>query len=133
MAGRNARRAGVCDDRLVRATVLIVDDHPAFRESARALLEAEGFHVVGEAGDAEGAFAQALRLQPDVVLLDIQLPDADGFSVAFRLAEVPDRPAVVLISSRDASSYGSRLATAPARGFIGKRELSGASLAALIG
>jgi DNA-binding NarL/FixJ family response regulator len=117
----------------VRATVLIVDDHPAFRESARALLEAEGFRVVGEAGDAADALAEATRLQPDVVLLDIQLPGADGFTVASRLAEMPDRPVVVLISSRDASSYGSRLESTPARGFIGKRELSGAALAALVG
>lgn len=117
----------------MRRTVLIVDDHDAFRESASALLEAEGFAVVGEAADGDGAVAAAARLRPEVVLLDIQLPDVDGFAVAERLAAVPDPPRVVLISSRDAAAYGPRLEAAHARGFIPKRELSGAALAALVG
>jgi DNA-binding NarL/FixJ family response regulator len=117
----------------MRRTVLIVDDHGAFRESASALLEAEGFAVVGEAVDADGAIAEAERLRPEVVLLDIQLPDVDGFAVAERLSAVPDPPRVVLISSRDASAYGARLHDAHARGFITKRELSGAALTALVG
>jgi len=117
----------------MRPTVLIVDDHEAFRESASALLEAEGFAVVGEAADGGGAIAEAQRLRPQVVLLDIQLPDIDGFAVAERLSAVPEPPRVVLISSRDASSYGPRLETTPARGFIAKRELSGATLSALVG
>lgn len=116
----------------MRTTVLIVDDHDGFRSSARALLEAEGFAVVGEAGDGITALAAIDRLRPDVVLLDIQLPDVDGFVVAERLAAAPDPPRVVLISSRDARTYGGRLARAPARGFLPKRELSGASLAALV-
>jgi DNA-binding NarL/FixJ family response regulator len=117
----------------MRRTVMIVDDHEAFRESASALLEAEGFAVVGEAADGGAAIAEAERLRPEVVLLDIQLPDTDGFAVAERLSAVPDPPRVVLISSRDASSYGPRLDSAPARGFITKRELSGARLLALVG
>ena len=76
----------------MRPTVLIVDDHDAFRESASALLEAEGFAVVGEAADGGGAIAEAERLRPEVVLLDIQLPDLDGFAVAERLRTVPDPP-----------------------------------------
>jgi DNA-binding NarL/FixJ family response regulator len=76
---------GVCDDRGVRPTVLIVDDHDGFRESARALLEAEGFAVVGDAADGAAAVAAAGRLRPDMVLLDVQLPDVDGFAVAGRL------------------------------------------------
>lgn len=75
----------------VRPTVLIVDDHHAFRESARALLDAEGFAVVGDAADGAGALAAVARLRPDVVLLDVQLPDVDGFAVADRLAADPDR------------------------------------------
>lgn len=117
----------------MRRTVLIVDDHEAFRESASALLEAEGFAVVGEAADGGAAITEAERLRPQVVLLDIQLPDIDGFAVAERLSAVPDPPRVVLISSREASSYGPRLDATPARGFISKRELSGASLTALVG
>jgi DNA-binding NarL/FixJ family response regulator len=122
-----------CDDRGVRPTVLIVDDHDGFRESARALLEAEGFTVVGDAADGAAALAAALRLRPDVVLLDVQLPDVDGFAVAGRLAALREPPRVVLISSRDAVAYGPRLAAAPVCGFLAKRELSGASLAALVG
>jgi DNA-binding NarL/FixJ family response regulator len=125
-------RAG-CDDQRVRHTVLVVDDHAGFRASARALLEAEGFTVVGEASDGLGAIAEVRRLGPDVVLLDIQLPDLDGIEVASRLASLPDPPAVVLISSRDASAYGPRLPAARALGFISKRNLSGAGLANVLG
>jgi DNA-binding NarL/FixJ family response regulator len=117
----------------MRPTVLIVDDHPEFRESASALLEAEGFAVIGEAADAHEAIAAVERLQPQVVLVDIQLPDLDGFAVAERLAAGPHPPRVVLISSREAAAYGPRLDAAAARGFIAKRELSGSTLAALVG
>lgn len=117
----------------MRRTVLIVDDHEAFRESASALLEAEGFAVVGKAADGCAAIVAAERLRPEVVLLDIQLPDEDGFAVAELLTAVSDPPRVVLISSREASAYGRRLETGPSRGFITKRELSGRALAALVG
>jgi DNA-binding NarL/FixJ family response regulator len=117
----------------VRPTVLVVDDHAEFRQSARALLEAEGFAVVGEAADGPEAIAESERLRPQIVLLDIQLPGLDGFAVAERIAAAPEPPAVVLISSRDASAYGPRLTAARAHGFIAKRDLSGASLAGVIG
>ena len=122
----------LCDDRDVRTTVLIVDDHEPFRESASALLGAEGFDVIGGVGDGAGALAAVERLRPEVVLLDVQLPDLDGFAVAERLAALPKPPRVVLISSRDASVYGPRVREAAARGFLAKRELSGASLTALV-
>jgi CheY-like chemotaxis protein len=121
------------DDYPVRATVLIVDDHAEFRRSAGALLEAEGFAVIAEAADGEEAIAAVERVQPQIVLLDVQLPGADGFTVAERLAAGRDPPVVVLISSREAAAYGPRLQAAPARGFIPKRELSGSALAALVG
>ena len=131
-AGHNATRCRPCDDYDMRRKVLIVDDHEDFRRSATALLAAEGFDVVGTVADG-GAVVEAVeRLRPEVVLLDIQLPDLDGFAVAERLAQTSDPPHVVLISSRDAASYGSRIASAPAHGFLAKRELSGASLAALV-
>jgi len=117
----------------MRRTVLIVDDHEDFRRSAAALLAAEGFDVVGSVADGDGAVEAVARLQPEVVLLDIQLPDVDGFAVAERLAQTEDPPHVVLISSREAASYGPRLEGVPALGFLAKRELSGASLAALVG
>jgi DNA-binding NarL/FixJ family response regulator len=108
-----------------RRTVLIVDDHEGFRNSARALLEADGFDVVGEAGSGIEALEVAAALRPDIILLDIPLPGLDGFGVAERLAEVAEAPAVVLVSSRDAIAFGPRLAQTPARGFIPKSGLSG--------
>lgn len=116
----------------VLATVFIVDDHEAFRKSARAMLEADGFRVVGESEDGEGALRAIATLRPHVVLLDIQLPGIDGFDVAARLADSADPPEVVLISSREAAVYGSRLGETPSRGFIPKRELSGKALAELV-
>lgn len=111
---------------------MIVDDHAGFRSFARELLESEGFDVVGEANDAESALATAARLRPEVVLLDIQLPDVDGFEVAARLVEDEDPPAVVLVSTRDISSYRRRLTGSPARGFILKSDLSGSALSSLV-
>jgi DNA-binding NarL/FixJ family response regulator len=133
MASPDAAAPRLWEDRGMRRTVLIVDDHEAFRESATALLEAEGFDVVGEAADGPQAIAEVERLQPEVVLLDIQLPELDGFAVAERLAALPEAPRVVLISSREANAYGHRLVETAARGFIPKRELSGRALAALVG
>ena len=121
-----------CDDPGMRLTVLIVDDHAGFRAFARALLEAENFDVVGEAEDAASALAAASRLRPQVVVLDIQLPDRDGFEVAAQLAQTVDPPVVVLVSTRDISTYRRRLAASPVRGFISKSELSGHALLALV-
>jgi DNA-binding NarL/FixJ family response regulator len=112
--------------------VLIVDDHDEFRASARALLEDEGFLVVGEAADGAEAMKAATALGPEVVLLDIQLPGLDGLAVAEKIAARPNPPAVVLISSRAAAAYGPRLRQIGARGFIEKSELSGAALADLL-
>lgn len=112
--------------------MVIVDDHAGFRSRVRALLEAEGFDVVGEAEDGVSALAAIGQLRPAVVLLDIQLPDIDGFEVAERLARAGDPPAVVLVSTRGVSAYRRRLARSPARGFIAKSELSGNALAALV-
>jgi len=114
-------------------TVLIVDDHAPFRALARALLQLEGFEVVGEAADALSALDAVRRLRPSLVLLDVQLPDLDGFEVARRLARAGDPPAVVLVSSRDRSAYRRRLADSPSRGFVAKSDLSGAAVAALVG
>jgi DNA-binding NarL/FixJ family response regulator len=131
-ASNDADRASAAEDRPVQRTVLIVDDHEAFRVSARLMLESEGFHVVGEAADGADAIAQAGRLRPAIVLLDVQLPDLDGFAVAAELVARPQPPIVVLISSRDAASYARRMARTAARGFIAKADLTGASLAALV-
>jgi DNA-binding NarL/FixJ family response regulator len=114
-------------------TVLIVDDHAGFRSLARRLLAAEGYDVVGEAGSGVMAIESARRLRPEIVLLDIQLPDLDGFEVARRLAEEGLGTATVLISTRDSSAYRRRLKDSPALGFIPKGKLSGAALAELVG
>jgi DNA-binding NarL/FixJ family response regulator len=114
-------------------TVLIVDDHPSFRASARMLLEAEGFDVVGEAGDGRTGLEAAAELRPDVVLLDIQLPDMDGFRVADGLSVNGSPPAIVLISSRAREDLEDCVDASPACGFIPKSELSGPALEALIG
>ena len=111
-------------------TVLIVDDHPAFRSAARALLEDAGFEIVGEAEDGSSAIAAARELRPEIVLLDIQLPDLDGFAVAERLDEEGLPAAIVLTSSRSVASYRRRLAAHPSWPFVAKSDLSGATLAA---
>jgi DNA-binding NarL/FixJ family response regulator len=114
-------------------TVLIVDDHPSFRASARLLLESEGYDVVGEAVDGSAGLLAAAELEPELVLLDVQLPDMDGFEVARRLTRGGDGPAVVLVSSRDGSDFGTLVAESGARGFIAKGDLCGAALTALLG
>jgi CheY-like chemotaxis protein len=131
-AGHDVIARGLWDDQPMRSTVLIVDDHADFRSSASALLEAEGFTVVGSVADGGDVLVAVESLRPDVVLLDVQLPGLDGFAVAARIAAMTDPPRVVLISSRDAASYGPRLDRAPVCGFLAKRELSGASLGALV-
>jgi DNA-binding NarL/FixJ family response regulator len=115
----------------VGRTLLIVDDHAPFRSAARALLEAAGYEVVGEAPDGASALAVVERLQPEIVLLDVHLPDVDGFTVAERLS--PTGVVVVLTSSRSVTSFRRRLAANPAWSFIPKSELSGEALAAAAG
>lgn len=113
--------------------VLIVDDYAPFRALARGLLQHAGFMVLGEVADGAAAIEASQRLRPDVVLLDVQLPDIDGFAVARQLADQDRPPVVVLTSSRDSAAYRRRLADSTARGFIAKAELSGPALSALIG
>ena len=117
----------------MRTTVLMVDDHTGFRARARALLEAEGFAVVGEAADGRSALAAAARLHPDVVLVDVGLPDMDGFAVAAGLRETGDALHIVLISGRTREDYGDRVTTSAADGFIAKADLTGERLAEVIG
>jgi len=116
----------------VGVTVLIVDDHPSFRASARTLLEAEGYDVVGEAENGETAVGAARKLQPDLVLLDVQLPGIDGFAVAGQLRKLEDPPVVILTSSRDGADYGPCIGECGAHGFVPKADLSGAAIAAFL-
>jgi len=112
-------------------TVLLVDDHPGFRRLARQLLEAAGFRVSEAASGAEAATVAA-RLRPQLVLLDVQLPDIDGFQVAERLAAERLDAVIVLTSTREARDFGHRLAASPAAGFLPKDELSGTRLRAFL-
>ena len=113
-------------------TVLIVDDHPSFRTSARRVLEDAGYEVIGEAQDGESGVAAARALRPALVLLDVQLPDLDGFVIAARITSRDDAPIVVLTSSRDGSEFVGMVGPSGARGFIPKAELSGPALEALL-
>ncbi len=110
-------------------TVLIVDDNGGFRAWARVLLESAGYTVAGEAADGASAIAAALASPPEVMLLDVQLPDTDGFEVARRVCAERSDVAVVLTSTRDALDYGARLGSCGARGFVSKDELSAGALA----
>jgi DNA-binding NarL/FixJ family response regulator len=113
-------------------TVLIVDDHEGFRSSARTLLETDGFEVVGDAANGEDGLAAVNRLRPALVLLDIQLPGADGFAVGDCIAALPDPPVVVLVSTREGRSIRRRAAASSALGFVRKDELSGAAIRELM-
>jgi DNA-binding NarL/FixJ family response regulator len=113
-------------------TVLVVDDHPSFRRFASRLLQAAGFSVIDEAEDGASALATARRLRPDVVLLDVLLPDTTGFEVAEELSADPDGPMVVLTSSRDLADLGGSVERSSARGFISKKDLSASAVAALV-
>ncbi len=112
--------------------VLVVDDHASFRRRASELLSSEGYDVVGEAVDGASALALTARLKPELVLLDIQLPDTDGFDVAERLLASQPELKIVLVSSRDRSTYGPLIETSGASGFIPKAELTGAELERLL-
>jgi DNA-binding NarL/FixJ family response regulator len=116
----------------VPQTLLIVDDHPSFRATARLLLEADGYVVVGEAATGTAAIRQARDLAPDVMLLDVNLPDLDGFAVAERLTADGGGPAIVLCSSRDAADFGGLIERSGARGFVAKADLSGDAVRELV-
>src|SRR6266571_2863904 len=111
-------------------TVLVVDDHAGFRASARTLLELEGFEVIAEAADGASALELARQVEPDLVVLDVALPDVSGFEVAERLAGGGAR--VILISSREQRDFGRRVHRSGALGFVSKDRLSGAALRSLL-
>jgi DNA-binding NarL/FixJ family response regulator len=113
-------------------SVLIVDDNAAFRSAARAVLEAGGYQVMAEVGTAAAAVTAAVRLRPDVVLLDIGLPDQDGFATCRQLhADQPDLM-IVLCSIREAEEYGDAVASSSAAGFVAKSRLSAEELSRIV-
>jgi len=120
-------------DAAVKRTVVIVDDHAGFRSQVAQMLEAAGYEVVASCVDGCSGLASMSALCPDVVLLDVQLPDTDGFQLLAEFDPGDDGPAVVLISSREAADYGARVGRSGAIGFITKAELSARSLAEVLG
>ena len=114
-------------------TILIVDDHPSFRASARVVLESVGVHVSGEAAAGASAVPACFRVQPEVVLLDVQLPDTDGFNVCAEITSHAEHPTVIMTSSRDGSDFGPLVSTSGACGFVPKAELSGERVQELLG
>ena len=115
-----------------KQTIVIVDDHPSFLAVARFLLQAEGFDVVGVATDGESALREAARSSPQIVLLDVSLPDMDGFEVAARLRAAGVSSTIVFTSSRDSAEFGSLVTDSGGAGFIAKADLSGEALRAVV-
>lgn len=111
---------------------MIVDDHPSFRRLAGRMLAESGFAVVGEAADGAQALREAAILQPDVVLLDIVLPDRSGLMVAEELSRTQHPPRIVLTSSRSRSDFGAAFEWPAGCEFLPKHQLSGAALMALL-
>jgi DNA-binding NarL/FixJ family response regulator len=125
-------RAWITDNPGMKRTVLIVDDHAGFRASARRVLEAGGYSVIAEAADGSSGVTAAAESRPDLALVDVQLPDFDGFEVTRRLQESGEAPDIVLISSHDLADFGSLVESSGARGFVSKSDLSAAALEALL-
>jgi DNA-binding NarL/FixJ family response regulator len=124
--------AQITENHGMKRTVLIVDDHAGFRASARRVLEAGGYSVIAEAADGSSGVMAAAESRPDLALVDVQLPDFDGFEVTRRLRESAEAPDIVLISSHDRTDFGSLVETSGARGFVSKSDLSPAALEALL-
>jgi DNA-binding NarL/FixJ family response regulator len=121
-----------CTLKRMAVTILIVDDHDGFRVWARELLEREGLVVLGEVSNGADAVRAARSLVPDVVLLDVRLPDGNGFDIAKQIATFPGGPAVVMTSSHDPRDFRRWIAASPARGFVSKDDLSRAALEQLL-
>jgi DNA-binding NarL/FixJ family response regulator len=117
----------------MKGSVLVVDDDPAFRRLAQRILDAFGFAVIGEAGNAATALSAAGTLRPDAVLVDIGLPDGDGIALARELTALPWRPRVVLTSSNAEAATASEVRSSGAEAFVPKNELPGAELGVLLG
>lgn len=137
VSGRHACQHPHMHDRQPRAsapraqTVLVVDDHDGFRARMRRLFERHGYRVI-DAADGASAIAGATSGSPDLALLDVHLPDMDGFAVARELRKGGMRGGILLTSTRVDSDYAERLRTCSADGFIDKADLSIGTITALL-
>jgi two-component system nitrate/nitrite response regulator NarL len=120
------------DDWSVSRSVLVVDDDAEFRQLASRLLVSGGLTVVGEASTVASALAAANRLKPAAVLLDVELPDGDGITLARELSALPWHPRVVLTSIDGDITTSEQARNAGARAFINKADLPNAPLAQLL-
>jgi DNA-binding NarL/FixJ family response regulator len=116
------------DDGRLPARVLIVDDAPVFREVARELLERRGYIVAGEADSAASAIDAVARLAPDAVLVDVRLPDSDGFALCATLTRAHPELAVLLASADRVPPTPARVQASGARGFVLKSRLAATDL-----
>ena len=107
--------------------VLVVDDHPMVREGLRSMLTGDGVLVIGEAGTGAEAVRLTAEQRPDVVLLDLELPDMDGLGVLGRIRETDARVPVLVITMHDEAALVRRALQAGASGYVlkgvGRREL----------
>jgi DNA-binding NarL/FixJ family response regulator len=111
--------------------LLIVDDNVHFLSAARDLLEREGVTVLGVAATSAEALQLAQDLQPDVVLVDVDLGDENGFDLAQQLAAGEDGR-VVLISAYPEAEFADLITASPALGFVSKSELSARAVSDLV-
>jgi DNA-binding NarL/FixJ family response regulator len=114
-------------------SVLIVDDDSAFRDLAERLLTAEGLDVVGRAASVTEALSVAKALEPDAALVDVDLPDGDGITLAHELTKLPTRPRVLLTSADIDAASADDVRRSGARGFVHKADLPNAGLGRLLG
>lgn len=125
-------KIGLVSQTPMTTTVLVVDDHAGFRMRIRRLLERDGYRVV-EAADGRAGVLLAAEVRPDIALVDIHLPDVDGFEVASLLRAARSAGTIVLISTHRTDDYRERLATSDADGFIDKADLAASSIALIAG
>jgi DNA-binding NarL/FixJ family response regulator len=121
-----------CDHDPVSRSVLIVDDDASFRDLATRILSSWGHVVIGEAGNVTEAVERAGELRPDTLLVDIGLPDGDGFALTERLCAMPWPMRIVLVSADADRANAVAAGRVGACGFFPKDELSGPAVRRLI-
>ncbi len=109
-------------------TVLLIDDDPGFRLLARRALAGTQLVVVGEADTAAGGARAARELKPDVMLVDVGLPDGDGIALAHELSALPWSPRIVLTSVDPDAATAEVVQSSGAVGFVPKHDLPGRGL-----